>query len=135
MITITLNVKQYTDLDSVVHIDIAQTYAGGLAGTAEARHLNGVTGEHEDTFFGKLRGRSRYVRLAEVEDEYLKAGWLDEGGEFIETYVESVGDGWTATQIWGFAELGGKRYYVRRTCTAKGGKSKRARLVYDYVGK
>ena len=34
------------------------------------------------------------------EDEWLKTGWLDEdGGERVQSYVESVGNGWTAVQV------------------------------------
>ena len=46
--------------------------------------------------------------------------------------VESQGNGWTAHQIWGFAEINGVRKYSRRVVVRKGKDVKRARLVYDF---
>ena len=62
----------------------------------------------------------------------MKEGWLDEP-DYIESYVESQGNGWTANQLWGFAETGGVRKYTRRVIVKKGKEIKRARLVYDFV--
>ena len=41
------------------------------------------------------------MKLAELEEEFLREGWLVEGEseEFIQSYVESVGNGWTADQV------------------------------------
>lgn len=41
------------------------------------------------------------MKLSDVEDdnEFLKKGWLDEGNEHVQSYVESVGNGWTANQV------------------------------------
>ena len=33
------------------------------------------------------------------DNEFLKKGWLDEGVEHVQSYVESVGNGWTANQV------------------------------------
>ena len=56
-----------------------------------------------------------------------------EEGVLIDSYVESQGNGWTARQVWGFADVRGERRYVRRVVVKKGGKTIRARLVYDFV--
>jgi hypothetical protein len=42
--------------------------------------------------------------------------------------------GWTAEQIWGFAEVGGKRYYVRRVVVKNGDKEEKIRSIYEYKG-
>jgi len=55
---------------------------------------------------------------------------LDE--EAIDSYVESVNNGWTARQIWGFADIDGTRRYVRRVVVKKGPKVQRQRIVYDF---
>ena len=41
------------------------------------------------------------MKLSDVEDdnEFLKTGWLDEGDEHVQAYVESAGNGWTANQV------------------------------------
>ena len=58
-----------------------------------------------------MSGKSRYVKLDGIGDGFLKEGW-DEG-EVVEGYVESVNDKWSATQVWGFAEIDGVRRHVR----------------------
>ena len=132
--TVTLRVKQYADDKGVVHIDIDQTATGGIKGTTELRQLDWQEGAHEDQIFGKVRGRTRWIKLSEVQDEYLKKGWNKETEEddVIENYIESVGSGWTAHGVWGFEQLEGKRYHVRHVIIKKKGEAKRAKLVYDY---
>jgi len=135
MTTVTLHVKQYKDSAGVVHVDIEQTATGGIKGTTELRQLDGQTGEHEDQIFGKVRGQTNWVKLADVKDDFLSKGWLPETaqGETIESNVESVGNGWKASQIWGFEDIKGERRYCRHVVITKGGKSKTGRLVYDWV--
>lgn len=73
----------------------------------------------------------------------MKEGWLDgeteKGGPRGELHVQSnvvnEKSGWDAKQIWGFAEVDGKRYYVRRVVVTKGDKVLKARLVYNWQGK
>lgn len=39
------------------------------------------------------------MKLADVDDdEFLKTGW-DDQGEHVQSYVESVGNEWTANQV------------------------------------
>ena len=68
------------------------------------------------------------------DNEWLKKGWLEPEGEFVQSYVESVGGGWTADQVWGFEMVDGKRYHVRHVVVRKGEDWKEARLVYDWQG-
>lgn len=133
--TVTLHVKQYKDDAGVVHIDIEQTASGGIKGTTELRHLDGVTGEHEDQVFGKVRGQASWVKISDVKHPFLAKGWLPETeqGEAIKSDAESVSNGWKAEQIWGFEDIKGERRYVRHVVITKGGKEKTGRLVYDYL--
>lgn len=139
--TITLHVKEYADDAAVTHIDIAQTATGGVQGTAEIRTLDWTEREHEDHVFGKLVGKSRWVDATpdNVADAFLRDGWEKAadgpGGEaHIESFVENKDKGWTARQIWGFAVVDGKRYYVRRVVAEKGEEVIKVRLVYDWQG-
>lgn len=93
--------------------------------------------DHEDHLFGKVKGRSRWVKLADVEDEYLRTDWSSEMNdiEAIESYTESDGRGWIADQTWGFEEIGGGRRYVRHVVVTKGKERKAIKLVYDWAGK
>jgi len=86
--------------------------------------------------------------LAEVstgdagDDEFLRKGWGREceEGEVAESHVESVGNGWVATQVWGFGDgvnVGGKRQrrHARHIVVRKGKEVRRVRLVYDWLGR
>ncbi|KAL2357696.1 hypothetical protein BJ546DRAFT_323271 [Cryomyces antarcticus] len=132
--TIVLHIKQYTDDAGAVHIDIDQTATGGIKGTREERTLDWAWREHEDHIFGKLKGRARWIKLGDVDDAFLKGGWAREivDGEAIEGYVESIGNGWTADQIWGFEMIEGKRYYTRHVLAKKESEEHKVRLVYDW---
>jgi len=138
--TITLHTKQYSDSDNISHIDIDQTATGGIKGTTEIRVLNWKEREHDDHIFGHLKGRSRWLaNFDEIEDPYLKEGWLDvdseKGGPNGEVHIESTvvneEKGWTAQQVWGFAIVDGTRYYVRRVVVTKGKEVLKVRLVYN----
>ena len=49
-----------------------------------------------------MKGKSRWVKVADLPDdddkEWLSKGW-DDDGEHVQSYVESVGNGWTANQV------------------------------------
>ncbi|CRK42021.1 hypothetical protein BN1723_018960, partial [Verticillium longisporum] len=145
----TLHVKQYegapkppsTATDPVTHIDIDQTATGGVKGTKENRCLDLEFREHADWLFGSCRGQSDWRSPAEIEDEFLKKGWLEgdaestgpQGKSHVYSHVENVDNGWTATQIWGFQEIDGQRRYARNLVVAKDDKKVEFRLVYDYL--
>ncbi|EFQ98641.1 hypothetical protein MGYG_01663 [Nannizzia gypsea CBS 118893] len=66
-------------------------------------------------------------------------GWVvddeAEGSEpFLQSWVESIDNGWTAEQVWGFEVINDIRYYTRRIAVAKDGQCSRVRLVYRYIG-
>jgi len=141
--TITLHVKQYIDENGIPHIDIDNTATGGIKGTSELRILDWQERSHKDHLFGNLTGKSRFLTLDDVEDEYLKDGWLEgeeenggSGGErHVESYSFNEENGWTADQIWGFAVIDGQRYYTRRIVVTKGSEVLKVRLVYNWLGK
>ena len=87
------------------------------------------------------------VSYSEAESQFLQAKYLKDGktsskfednSALVQSYVKNQdsGSGWTAEQLWGFEMVNGKRYYTRRVVVknAKGDKSERVRLVYDYQG-
>ncbi|MCJ1272617.1 hypothetical protein MMC21_000403 [Puttea exsequens] len=132
--TITLTITEYIKDDST-HVDISQVATGGVGGTTEKRILDWTYRDHEDRIFGKIKGKSRWVKLADVDDDkFLKEGYDDMDGEHIQGYVESYNNGWTADQVWGFQEIDGKRYHVRHVVVRKGDDWKQARLVYNFQG-
>ncbi|TDZ26886.1 hypothetical protein C8034_v007180 [Colletotrichum sidae] len=148
--SVTLHVKQYqappsppaTGTAPVTHIDIDQTATAGLKGTSEQRCLDLEWREHSDWMFGTVRGQSTFMSPDEIEDEFLKKGWLEgeaeatgpDGKSHVYSHVESLDNGWTATQIWGFQTIDGERRYARNVLVKKGDKRVEIRLVYDWLG-
>jgi len=146
--TVTLHVKQYEgppsppseDSKPATHIEIEQTATGGIKGTTENRCLDQTWREHSDWMFGTVRGQSSWIAAADIDDPYLRDRWeegdaekVGPGGEsHIRSYVESVSDGWTALQIWGFQVVNGARMYCRNIVVAKGSERVQMRLVYSY---
>lgn len=114
------------------HIDINQS-ASGMS-TEERRCLDDTWRQHSDWLFGNVKGRSRWVGLDDITDEYLKKGWLveGEGKTLILSHVESEDDEWIADQIWGFQEVDGERRHCRNFVITKGDQRAEFRFVYDY---
>ncbi|KAK3335397.1 hypothetical protein B0T19DRAFT_470670 [Cercophora scortea] len=148
--TLTLDVKQYSGPPSppaepsapeVTHIEIEQTGTGGMKGTTEKRCLDNAFREHSDWLFGTVRGQTKWIATADIADKFLAEGWLegaDEAGgpngeTHVLSHVESLDNGWTATQTWGFQLVDGVRKYVRHVVVAKGTQRAELTLVYDYL--
>ncbi|KAH7129220.1 hypothetical protein EDB81DRAFT_697352 [Dactylonectria macrodidyma] len=141
MSTITVELEQFTapppppstSTDPAIHLN--QTQSTSLTATKEERCLDNETRDHSDWIFGAVKGNSRYVSLDEIEDEYLKKDWLieGEGKTLIFSYAVSQGNGWDATQVWGFQTVNGERRYCRRVLATKGKKRATVFFVYDYA--
>lgn len=134
--TVTVILQQYTDSEDRLHLDQEQISTGGIR-NFEDRIMDWEWTEKYNRIWGKVHGKSRYVKLGEIEDEFLRDGWEEhcvrEG--IVEGYVESATDKWSARQVWGFAEVGGERKHVRRILAQKPGQeSLRIRIVYDWKG-
>ncbi|KAL9605735.1 MAG: hypothetical protein Q9179_001082 [Wetmoreana sp. 5 TL-2023] len=97
--TVTLTVSEY-EKDGYTHIDIEQVASPGGVRSTENRTLDWEYREHTDKVFGDVRGKSRWVKLSNVDDDdFLKKGYDDMEGEHVQSYVESKGGGWTADQV------------------------------------
>lgn len=150
--TITLDVKQYTDDKGTVHIEITQEASGvPSAQTHEHRTLDFEERELSDRVFGKIRGQTKFVSTEELDDAvqeksiaddgYLSSDWIEGDTEqtgpgeasHVFNCVRSVGDGWTATQVWGFQMVDGERRYVRNVVVAKNGESRKLKMIYDWI--
>ncbi|KAK3693573.1 hypothetical protein B0T22DRAFT_43364 [Podospora appendiculata] len=148
--TLTLDVKQYAGPPSppaepsapeVTHIEIEQTGTGGMKGTTEKRCLDNVFREHSDWLFGSVRGQTKWIATADIDDKFLAEGWLEgeaeaggpNGETHVLSHVESLDNGWTATQTWGFQLVDGVRKYARHVVVAKGTQRAELTLVYDHL--
>ena len=81
---------------------------------------------------GPVKAKARWIEPSAADDDFLSSGWVDEGPQQIQAYVESVGDGWTANQVWGFELREGNRRFVRRVVVKKDQQVEKVRLVYDF---
>ncbi|EGE00299.1 hypothetical protein TMEN_2520 [Trichophyton mentagrophytes] len=83
-------------------------------------------------------GVAKFFNGDVLADGSASDGWAvdeSEGSEpFLQSWVESVDNGWTAEQVWGFEVINGARYYTRRIVVAKNGVCSKVRLVYGYIG-
>lgn len=135
----------------MVHIDITST-ASGLSSTQENRELNWEERDHTDRLFGRVKGRTQFIKKNEfqsaltgatdADNKFLLAERLKNGSpssflddEYIQSVVVNVDSGWSAEQLWGFETVNGERRYTRRiVCKNSKGKTEEIRLVYDYQG-
>ncbi|OJJ46514.1 hypothetical protein ASPZODRAFT_16273 [Penicilliopsis zonata CBS 506.65] len=150
MATPQMDVHQSTDDSGTVHLTLAVTVGGKEANNELSMDWNPVT--KEDGPFGAVERRSRYCAISEIDlacsganasflkgqtlaDGHTPSAWLEEaaGQRNIQLYGKGVKDGWTYEQVWGFEEIGGKRYHTRRIVAVHGNKDARARYVYEFV--
>ena len=123
------------------HIKMAQSITSGkIPGTTEEYTLDYEWRINEDSFFGKIAGRSRWVSV----EEGRKTGVVREGeGEWLESedgakliHAEGKKEGeWEASHLWGFEMVDGERRHTRRVRVSNSkGEELRVRMVYDFMG-
>ena len=146
----------------MVHIDIDQITTPGNFTNTEPRAVDGEWREKDDKIFGKVRGFTKWIKIPEHEDPFMRDGWepkwLEEsGGEGLDVYLESIGkkggQDWTAEQIWGFEIINGERRFimfvlpasqlllnlvnrfVRHIVVKRGETEYKVKTIYDYTKK
>ncbi|UPK96406.1 hypothetical protein LCI18_007341 [Fusarium solani-melongenae] len=137
-----LNIKQYEGVPitpsastcKVTCIEFTQT-ASGLKSTEEVRYLDNEFRDQHDWLFGTVKVQARWVGLEDIDDVFLKEGFLveGEGKNLVLSHAVSQGKGWTATQVWGFQVVEDERRYCMRVVViSEDGQKAQARFVYDY---
>ncbi|KAM3556717.1 hypothetical protein MY1884_004901 [Beauveria asiatica] len=137
MATVTLVVTQTRDAPGNVLLDIENKPSGGMPGAVEKRVLNWEPVELSHTLFGSIRGRSRVVRVAELDDEWLRGGWEEGTDEVLHFKTEHMdSDGVVTQQVLGFVRVDGVRYQARRVLVTTEGVDKNVEItiIYDYLG-
>ena len=153
---ITLRVRHYKGDDGVERIDIDQLLTGRIPGSSENRILDWTFREQDDNLFGPVLGKVRRANLDEIENEFLRKGWLPDTVRdgVINSYVKSdtpkSHTSWIAEQVrqpfqhaclqnglpiqtWGFEEINNERRYVRHVdFIGPENEHIQARLVYDF---
>ena len=137
---------QYKDGEGITHIDVALSISGGFGGNNENRIIDNKQHTVETEMLGTLLERCRWANLDEIEDEWLKEGWVytdDElknggGGPNGELHIESHGSNasgaFSTVGLWGFVEIDGARYHCRKAIARRGKETCRVTGIYGYTG-
>ncbi|GAM34979.1 hypothetical protein TCE0_015r02916 [Talaromyces pinophilus] len=156
----TLKITQETDADGCTIMTLEPALTGGLKGAPERRPLDWTQFEQNDTLFGLVRIRSRYIDGTVISDGQvrplvelqIKDGGQDResflGGEFsidtkhevtggiikeafLHDFVCSINSGWIAEQIWAVENTGEEKILTRRIVVVNGKSIQTARVVYN----
>lgn len=127
--------------DQTHKIEVEQKMTGGFKGGEDVHVLDGTERSSESVIYGTFLGSSNWSDLSDVDDEWLKEGWIqdqvEEAGPQGEMYIKITGThealAWVTTVIWGFVELDGQRYHARKAVCRKGNLEERARGIYSWI--
>lgn len=130
---IVVAVKHWKE-NETTHVELDNRMPFGLPSTKDMYQLDWLAREIKDPVFGNVRDRARWLRLAELEDEFQKDGWEEGTDELMELFTEHADIHATTSQVCGFGTLNGERRYIRRLVVKKGEECRRLLVVFDYVG-
>ncbi|CAD6584541.1 MAG: hypothetical protein CYPHOPRED_002749, partial [Cyphobasidiales sp. Tagirdzhanova-0007] len=111
-----------------VYID--QSTSSVLPSIKEEWYLDWSDREQNDSFLGKVKSRSHWIKAGELGDDGFLGSGVSGEEELIEALVESLENGWRARQVWCFEE----DKFVRRVRVTKDDRIVECRLVYEYAG-
>lgn len=133
----TEHTKQFVDDKGVETILIDSTITGGFKGTSQCRPLDGSVQSIMDDTFGLIKETNTWSDLSDINNKWLKEGWLQEQDgadrEHIKVVASNEGFGWSSVAVWGFSEINGQRWHVRKVSAVKDGKQYNVRAVYDWL--
>lgn len=123
-------------------IKMAQSVtAGKIPGTTEEYTLDWQWRSNEDSFFGTVEGRSRWVSVEEGQESGIvgqgEGEWIegDSDGKLIQAEGRKPDGEWEAAHLWGFEIVEGERRHTRRVLVKNNkGEELRVRMVYDFIG-
>lgn len=102
--TITLYIKHYKDENGIEHVVSEETLTG-IPGSTEKRTLDWAVREHSDYVFGALVGKARRRKVEDIEDDFLRGGWLPDTVEhgvialWTESDTAKSGYSWTSDEV------------------------------------
>ena len=75
--------------DGVEKITLDQVLSGGLGSSSEERILDWTERSVEDKLYGAMLAKTRRSQVQDIEKDYLKNGWVDDGKGVVETHAKS----------------------------------------------
>lgn len=138
--TVTLYVKHTRqDNDEEIHID--QTVTGGISADPEDFDFKWADRHSDNRIFGSVVLKSRRIKVADLENEWLKTDWTTDTTEHGVIEVKGRSDTpkntitWTADQAWGFQVINDERRYTRNLkFIGPKGEDIEVKMYYDYQG-
>ena len=89
--------------DGVEKLTIHQVLSGGAGSSDDERILDWEERAKDDPLYGPILTRSKRSQLQDIEDDYLKNGWIDDGHGVVLTYglsgTEKSGRQWSAETV------------------------------------
>lgn len=137
LISVTVSIKTWTDPQTGdTRFLLQHTPPLGLPGMSEERALNFEPDEVAVPNLGKLRVRTRWGTVKELDqlDRYLAQGLETGPHSMIHMKTEHLDVDAVTHQVFGYEEIDGVRFHVRRIVVWKGDKVAKLRLVYNYIG-
>ncbi|KAJ5993160.1 hypothetical protein N7451_008884 [Penicillium sp. IBT 35674x] len=129
----TLTIRETVDEEGVTHLIIDTKPSSGLPGTTERRVLNNEPSELTHPLFGKIRGRTKWVALADLPSEWLGCGFQDGTEKAMLMTTDHIDIDTVTYQAGGFEIINEERRYVRHVEVRNIG-VQQVKLVYDYLG-
>lgn len=138
--TITGKLSQTKDAEDVTCIKIAQTATGGIKGETEIYRIDGKDYSHSSGVFGTQVVNTSWIHLKSEKahglEGWLREDWLEGDDNAspgnIHVSVKHDKAGWAVQQVWGFAMVEGKRYFVKRFLVQRGSRGAKVRMVYEW---
>ncbi|KKY28483.1 hypothetical protein UCDDS831_g00223 [Diplodia seriata] len=137
IISVTEAYEQHVDEKGVTHIDVHPTVTGGFKGQDTKWIVDGVQRAVHHPEFGEMTQSSWWSDLTDVDDGYLREGWVYGEGERagpknLALKCSSEKAGFVLDGVWGFVDVDGKRYHARKTACKKDGKVENCTAVYSW---
>ncbi|KAF1983837.1 hypothetical protein K402DRAFT_465708 [Aulographum hederae CBS 113979] len=130
--TLTLNVTHTIDEDGNHTLATTAVPSGGFKGHTSARKLDGKQMQQKDFLFGECDVVPGVSKPSELEDEWLKEGWVED--LVFEETVENKKGGWKNHNCSGFRIVNGQKHYCNRSrVTTEKGKNETAMNVYNFA--
>ncbi|KAG0704333.1 hypothetical protein DFH29DRAFT_911870 [Suillus ampliporus] len=139
--SLTLDFSQYVDDGGVEHVDIKQTLSGGFKAPTENIIMDGDEHPKDDDLFGPLIGKTRRIKVDELDTDFLKEDWTEDTLEdgiiygIVKSDTEKTGKDWVIYLAWGFTIKDGVRRFARRYKFTTKDRSEPiyVKLYYDYL--
>jgi len=132
MCSFTLNMVHNSTASPPTLAVTAVPSGGYFKGATEMKTLDGKPVERKDFVLGSVAIKlEALTSTEELEDAYLRDGWVGEGG--LSEIIVNEKAGWTNDGVWGFVAVNGDKYLAKKSVlTTKKGEIEKCRMILEY---